>query len=237
MQRYFGDFMWMKSRNRGCSTLAAASGASLRSFARRLPHAHLLGLTLVPWQVERANALNEAAGCDERVRVIEGHYETRVCHAAALTGRTHSKAVVMPTAWTKAHYLRRPTACCGRADVLSLRTAFSEQSVCQRAATAHIPQAVRVLGDQGTWPTSTCLRPHGSAWLHGHHVEHLQLRVAPSVAHIPWVTLKFLLTDVAFGTRKMTRARWNNVLAPVLLPLVSAPLGPMTYCMVTATKR
>ena len=68
-------------------------------------------------------------------------------------------------------------------------------------------------------------------------VERLQLRVAPSVAHIPWVTLKFLLTDVVFGKRKMTRARWNNVLAPVLLPLVSAPLGPMTYCMITATKR
>jgi hypothetical protein len=51
------------------------------------------------------------------------------------------------------------------------------------------------------------------------------------------VTLKFLLTDVAFGKREMTRARWNNVLAPVLLPLVSAPLGPMTYCMITATKR
>jgi hypothetical protein len=68
-------------------------------------------------------------------------------------------------------------------------------------------------------------------------IEHLQMRVAPSVAHIPWVTLKFLLTDVLFGKGKMTRARWNNVLAPVLLPLVSAPLGPMTYCMITVTKR
>ena len=51
------------------------------------------------------------------------------------------------------------------------------------------------------------------------------------------MTLKFLLTDVLLGKRKMTRARWNNVLAPVLLPLVSEPLGPMTYCMITATKR
>ncbi len=67
-------------------------------------------------------------------------------------------------------------------------------------------------------------------------VENLQMQVAPSVAHIPWVTLKFLLTDVVFGKRRMTRARWNNVLAPVLLPLVSAPLGPITYCMITATK-
>jgi hypothetical protein len=34
----------------------------------------------------------------------------------------------------------------------------------------------------------------------------------------------------------MTRARWNNVLAPLLLPFVSHPLGPMSYCLVTATK-
>jgi SAM-dependent methyltransferase len=67
-------------------------------------------------------------------------------------------------------------------------------------------------------------------------VEHLQMRVAPSVAHVPWVTMKFLLTDVLLGRRKMTRARWNNVLAPLLLPLVSAPLGPMTYCMISAAK-
>jgi hypothetical protein len=48
--------------------------------------------------------------------------------------------------------------------------------------------------------------------------------------------LKFLVTDVLLGERTMTRARWNNVLAPLLLPLVSAPLGPMSYCMVSATK-
>ena len=67
-------------------------------------------------------------------------------------------------------------------------------------------------------------------------IEHLQMRVAPSVMHVPWVSLKFLLTEVVFGTRPMTRARWNNVLAPVLLPLVSAPLGPLSYCMISATK-
>jgi hypothetical protein len=67
-------------------------------------------------------------------------------------------------------------------------------------------------------------------------VEYLQMRVAPSIVHIPWVSLRFLLTDVVFGKRKMTRARWNNVLAPILLPLVGAPLGPMVYCMITATR-
>jgi MPBQ/MSBQ methyltransferase len=48
--------------------------------------------------------------------------------------------------------------------------------------------------------------------------------------------VKFLMADVVCGNRAMTRARWNNVIAPVLLPLVSAPLGPVTYCMITAKK-
>jgi hypothetical protein len=34
----------------------------------------------------------------------------------------------------------------------------------------------------------------------------------------------------------MTRARWNNVLAPILLPFVGYPIGPMAYYIVSATR-
>ena len=57
-------------------------------------------------------------------------------------------------------------------------------------------------------------------------VERLQLRVAPSVFHIPWVTIKFLVTDVVLGSRRTTRARWNNILAPVLLPWLAILAAP-----------
>ena len=67
-------------------------------------------------------------------------------------------------------------------------------------------------------------------------VEQIQSRVTPSVLHVPWVTLKFLLTTVLFGERKMTRARWNNILAPILLPFVGFPLGPMAYYIISATR-
>ena len=49
-------------------------------------------------------------------------------------------------------------------------------------------------------------------------------------------TLKFLLTSVLFGGRKMTQARWNNILAPILLPFVGYPVGPLAYYMVSATR-
>src|SRR4051794_14206467 len=46
--------------------LGCGLGATLRSFARRVPRSRLLGVTRVPWQVEQARALNEAAGCGDR---------------------------------------------------------------------------------------------------------------------------------------------------------------------------
>jgi MPBQ/MSBQ methyltransferase len=67
-------------------------------------------------------------------------------------------------------------------------------------------------------------------------VEQAQWRVTPTVLHVPWVTLKFLLANVVFGQRRMTRARWNNLLAPILLPFVGFPVGSMAYYIVSATR-
>ena len=105
--------------------LGCGLGATLRSLARRLPRARLLGITRVPWQVERARVLNDAAGCDERVRVIDGDYEHTLCHVAVAMGHTRSRAVVMRMVRTRAPCWRRRTACCGLVDDSSLRMAFS----------------------------------------------------------------------------------------------------------------
>ena len=50
------------------------------------------------------------------------------------------------------------------------------------------------------------------------------------------MTLKFLFTAVLFGRRRMTRARWNNIFAPMLLPFVGFPFGPEAYYIIGATR-
>ena len=217
--------------------LGCGLGATLRSVVRCLPSARLAGVTRVPWQVQRARALNEAAGCAERVCVIEGDYEEINLRGSsydgvfALESSCHARGADKGALLEQAHRVLRPGGRLVVADGFLLNDRFAnalQQRIYHKLCECWVIQELAQL-DLFT----ARLEKLGFREI---AVERLQMRVAPSVMHIPWVTLKFLLTDVLFGKRAMTRARWNNVVAPVLLPLVSAPLGPMIYCMITATK-
>ena len=217
--------------------LGCGLGATLRSVFRCLPSARLAGVTRVPWQVQRARALNEAAGCAERVCVIEGDYEEINLRGSsydgvfALESSCHARGADKGALLEQAHRVLRPGGRLVVADGFLLNDRFAnalQQRIYHKLCECWVIQELAQL-DLFT----ARLEKLGFREI---TVERLQMRVAPSVMHIPWVTLKFLLTDVLFGKRAMTRARWNNVVAPVLLPLVSAPLGPMIYCMITATK-
>jgi len=217
--------------------LGCGLGATLRSFARRLPRARLVGLTRVPWQVEQAQALNQAAGCGERVRILEGDYEDTILPRGnydgvyALESSCHAHGADKGALLAEVHRLLRPGGRIVVADAFRVGGRFAiglQERVYRKMCECW------VIEDFARLDLFTArMEELGFTEI---AVEHLQMRVAPSVMHIPWVTLKFLLTDVVWGKRKMTRARWNNVLAPVLSPLVSWPLGPVGYCMISGRK-
>ncbi|HEY1744155.1 MAG TPA: class I SAM-dependent methyltransferase [Granulicella sp.] len=218
--------------------LGCGLGATLRSFAQRLPEAHLDGLTRVPWQVEKAQALNQAAGYGEQVHILQGDYEGTALPSNsydgvyALESSCHAHGADKAALLTEAHRLLRRGGRIVVADGFLANDRFAiglQRTIYRKLCECWVIEELAQLR-----PFIARIRQLGFGNI---AVERLQLRVAPSVAHVPWVTLKFLLTDVVFGKQPMTRARWNNILAPVLLPLVSAPLGPMNYCMISATKR
>ncbi|HET8825719.1 MAG TPA: methyltransferase domain-containing protein [Terriglobales bacterium] len=216
--------------------LGCGLGATLRSFARRLPHSKLLGVTRVPWQVEQGRALNAAAGCGDRICVFQADYEHTPLSSCsydgiyALESSCYAQGSDKRMLLQEAHRLLRSGGRLVVVDGFRGRRFVSkaQQHIYRKVCECWVVEDFAEL--------QPFLRRLGKLGFREITVEHLQMRVAPSVMHVPWVSLKFLLTDVVFGARAMTRARWNNVLAPLLLPLVSAPLGPLTYCMITATK-
>jgi SAM-dependent methyltransferase len=217
--------------------LGCGLGATLRTLARSCPLAQLTGITLVPWQVEKTSALNHDAGFNDRIHLVLGDYEHSAIApesfdaAYALESSCHAHGADKRALLRETHRILKPGG----------RLVIADGFLCAGG----VPSGLRariyrklcecwVIEDLGQLDLFVlelkCLGFHSVT------VERMQLRVAPSIFHIPWVTLKFFLTEVVFGSRRMTRARWNNVIAPVLLPLVGHPCGPMMYCMVTATK-
>ena len=217
--------------------LGCGLGATMRSLARRRPDAHITGITRVPWQVDRASERNIAAGCGENVRVLEGDYQDTILphgqyHGVyALESSCHAQGADKYALLAEAYRVLRPGGRFVVADGFLGAPSFHgslQERIYRRLCECWVIEELAQLN-----LFVEAMREIGFTDI---SVERLQMRVAPSVVHIPWVTLKFLVTDVLLGERKMTQARWNNVIAPMLLPLVSAPLGPMTYCMITATR-
>jgi SAM-dependent methyltransferase len=228
-------------RNPKVLDLGCGLAATLRSFSRLHPQAILTGVTLVPWQLEHGNTLNRTgpqATRDtrsiyllradyERTRLPSASYDAVYAVESSCYGRGGNKSAFL----TEAHRLLRPGGRLVVADGFLSRPNALRGA--QKAIFRHLCDCW-VIDTLGEIPAFTAeLTRLGFRKI---VVEPAQARVAPSVLHIPFVTLKFLLTEVVFGKRRMSRARWNNLLAPILLPFVGKPLGPMAYYLISATK-
>jgi MPBQ/MSBQ methyltransferase len=211
-------------------------GATLRSFARRLPNADLNGITLVPWQLEQGLQLNQSCPEDRRITLTLGDYE----HTTQPTASFNAVCAIESSCYAhgpnksallqEAHRLLRPG---GRIVVADGFLGPGKLRGPQKAIFRKLCEcwAIDTLGEVGQF---TCeLERLG---FNNIVVEQIQSRVTASVLHVPWVTLKFLLTAVLFGKRRMTRARWNNILAPMLLPFVGFPFGPLAYYIIGARR-
>jgi SAM-dependent methyltransferase len=210
--------------------------ATLRSFARCLPKADLYGITLVPWQLEQGRQLNHACPEGRHITLTLGDYQHTTYPSAtfdavyAIESSCYAEAANKSAFLHEAHRLLRPG---GRIVVADGFLGPGKLRGPQKSIFRKLCEcwAIDSLGEVDQF-TCELARLGFSDIL----FEPMQARVTPSVLHVPWVTLKFLLTTVLFGKRKMTRARWNNILAPVLLPFVGSPIGPMAYYIISATR-
>jgi MPBQ/MSBQ methyltransferase len=68
-------------------------------------------------------------------------------------------------------------------------------------------------------------------------VDDVSWNVAPSVAHVPWTSLKFLAKVLMRGELgTLHRERRNNVIAPLLGMVLGMSRPHFSYCIVSGRK-
>jgi MPBQ/MSBQ methyltransferase len=79
-----------------------------------------------------------------------------------------------------------------------------------------------------------CLERHGLTVL---AAEDISWRIAPSVLHVPRVTLKFLAGELLLRRKKLNSVRWGHIIACLLAPFIGLGRRYFGYYLVTAQKR
>jgi hypothetical protein len=65
----------------------------------------------------------------------------------------------------------------------------------------------------------------------------ISMRIAPSVAYVPWTSIKFFATELwRKKSFKLKKERWNNVIAPLLGMILGLYRKHFGYYIISGTK-
>lgn len=220
--------------------LGCGVGAPARQAAGRFPGAGVTGLTLVPWQVDRARELNAAAGLADRIRIVEGDYTAAPFAAASFEGAYAIESACYAPGADKAPLLREAYRLLRPGGRLVVADGFLKSR-------RPMNRLLRWIYDKicACWSLDEFARLKDftnalhEAGFREIEIENISWNIAPSVLHVPLVSLKFLVTEVArewLRGRAVGRERWNNLIAPVLSPLLGMARAHFGYYLITARK-
>lgn len=218
--------------------LGCGVGATVRYAASLFPQKEILGLTVVPWQVEKGNAWNRHLGLHERARLQLADYTctglapASVDGAVAIESACHAEGSKKDAFVQEAARILRPGGRLVVADGFlkhperPLGRVFGRlhESLCRSFV---LPELAQIEG------FASALVRHGFDDV---AIEDISWRVAPSALHAPAAVLWFMLKKLARGER-LGEQRVNNLRGSVLSTLLGTNRGKFGYYIVLATKK
>lgn len=218
--------------------LGCGLGTASRFMARRHPDAQFIGATITPQHVDDGNRLTEQAGLEERVLLMEADYLHLPCRvesadaAFAIESACYARG---KDKWDFIDALHGTLKPGGRFAVAD----------CFRRNTRPMPTLVERAYRRccACWALSEMAeinlftRSLERAGFEDIYVEDISWNVAPSVAHVPWTALKFIVKRLLHGELgTLHRERRNNVIAPLLGMILGMSRPHFSYYIVSGRK-
>jgi ubiquinone/menaquinone biosynthesis C-methylase UbiE len=214
--------------------LGCGLGASLRFCHTLYPSILLKGVTLVPWQVEKARALTPDSS---PIAFIEADYTNTGFEPNSVDGVFAIESSCYAGGNSKSDLLREIYRILKPGGRFVIADGFLKhgrplnqflgkvyKSLCNSWALnelgniQEVNRALHRLGFCNVW------------------MEEISMNVAPSVVHVPWTVLTFLLKQLLTGQQPMTKERWDNLKSPLLTMILGLARKDFGYYLVSGKK-
>ena len=218
--------------------LGCGLGAVSRHMAKKQPTAHFAGFTITPWQVQFGNQLTTDAGLKDRVQLYESDYahlpiaDASADAAFAMESACYAKGKDKLELIQELYRVLKPG---GR---FVIADGFRKHS---RPLPNWLNKIYRKNLD--CWALTELadiqlfVKALKSVGFKNVKVEDISWRVAPSFAHIPFVSLKFYWDLwIKKGFKNLHKERKNNALAPLLGMIMGLSRPHFGYYMASGEK-
>ena len=215
-------------------------GCGLGAPARTLVAAHpvdLTAVTIVPSQIETARTIQPPTPAQGRIVWKLGDYNDLDLPTGAFDAAFSIEAACHSRGASKEPFVRECARLLGGGAKLVVADGFLKRSVLPGWYASLLGFMSRRWAVErfAELPAFTAeLERHGFTVL---HTEDISWRIAPSVLHIPRVTLEFLARELLLRRRWLNRVRWGHVVACLLAPCIGLGRPYFGYYVVTAERR
>lgn len=238
MNQQVFDYLRLDKHDQLIYDLGCGLAAPSRSFAKRFPEKKIVGVTIVPWQIEKAHELDRAAGVDSRIDLVLGDYTQlpfsdnsadavyaleSSCHCEGLDKSAFVKEMMRVLKPGKRFvivdgFIKKDPAAFGSV----LRYCYTE--IIKGWALPSFPHLGLL---------TKAIQEAGGEEI---EVKDFSFRVAPSVMHAPFTVLFFLIKKL-FQGEKLNPVRIGHLKACLLGLVLGMHRNRFAYCLVTGRKR
>ena len=212
-------------------------GASTRYLAKKYKRLSVQGITIVPWQIEKGKAMNREAGLTDRINLIEGDFTKSGFNCNSFDGVYAIESACHSPGEAKAPFIKEAFRILKPGKKLVVADGFiknphipfsdftkrSYETLCQSWA---LPQMAEIT------LFKEALKRAGFQKI---TIEEISWKVAPSVAHSPFLILKFLFLKWLKG-EQLGKQSWNNLKGVFLTNVLGLKRKKFGYYIITAEK-
>ena len=217
--------------------LGCGAGAPAAFLLRARPALRLDGVTLLPEQAAIARDAALRAGAGDRAAFHAMDYTATRFPDGAFDGAMALESSCHAPGVDKAGFVREAARLLAPGGRLVVADGFLKRPGTPRGLAG---RALRAVARNWAVPCfanidafKRALADNGFSDI---EVEEISWRIAPSVAHIPFVTARVLLRYLVRRELHIGRVRWGHVLASVLAPVVGLMRRRFGYFLVSARK-